>query len=98
VSSNASARIRSSARARFLRSNGRKLIRDEIERYLEGLVAAKRPAKSVCMNRNFLNAFTDLAKRQYTDEYGRDDVIAFRNDLLSKGTSISTSTRRWTSC
>jgi len=66
-------------------SNGRKLICEEIERYLEGLVAAKRPAKSVRMNRNFLNAFTDLAKKQYTDEYGRDDVIAFRNNLLSKG-------------
>ena len=39
-------------------SNGRKLICEEIERYLEGLVAAKRPAKSVRMNRNFLNAFT----------------------------------------
>ena len=52
-------------------SNGRKLICEEIERYLEGLVAAKRPAKSVRMNRNFLNAFADLAKKQYTDEYGR---------------------------
>ena len=31
-------------------SNGRKLICEEIERYLEGLVAAKRPAKSVRMN------------------------------------------------
>ncbi len=66
-------------------SNGRKLIREEIERYLEGLVAAKRPAKSVRMNRNFLNAFADLATKHYADEYGRDDVIAFRNDLLSKG-------------
>ena len=65
-------------------SNGRELIREEIERYLEGLVAAKRPAKSARMNRNFLNAFVDLAKKQYTDEYGRDDVIGFRNDLLSK--------------
>jgi hypothetical protein len=31
-------------------SNGRKLIREEIELYLEGLVAAKRPAKSVRMS------------------------------------------------
>ena len=66
-------------------SNGRKLIHEEIERYLEGLVAAKRPAKSVRMNRNFLSTFIDLAKKQYADQYGRDDVIAFRNDLLSKG-------------
>jgi integrase len=66
-------------------SNDRKFIRTEIERYLEGLVAAKRPAKSVRMNRNFLNAFADLAQKQYEDEYGRNDMIAFRNDLLSKG-------------
>jgi integrase len=65
-------------------NNGRKLIREEIERYLEGLVAAKRPTKSVRMNRNFLNAFADLAKKPYSDQYGRDDMIAFRNDLLSR--------------
>ena len=53
-------------------SNGRKVIRDEIERYLGGLVAARRPAKSVRMNRNFLNAFADLTKKHYTDEYGRN--------------------------
>ena len=43
-------------------SGERRLIRDEIERYLEGLVAARRPAKSVRMNRNFLNAFAHLTK------------------------------------
>ena len=65
-------------------SHGRKLIREEIERYLEGLVAAKRPAKSVRMNRNFLNAFSDLTKKPYADEYGRNDVLRFRNELLAK--------------
>lgn len=65
-------------------SGERRLIRDEIERYLEGLVAARRPAKSVRMNRNFLNAFADLTKKQYTDEYGRNDVLRFRNELLAK--------------
>src|ERR1700729_4164996 len=79
-------------------SNGRELIREEIERYLEGLVAAKRPAKSARMNRNFLNAFVDLAKKQYTDEYGRDDVIEFGTTCSRRSTSTSTSTHRWTSC
>ena len=65
-------------------SGERRLIRDEIERYLEGLVAARRPAKSVRMNRNFLNAFADLTKKQYADEYGRNDVLSFRNELLAK--------------
>jgi len=65
-------------------SGERRLIRDEIERYLEGLVAARRPAKSVRMNRNFLNAFADLTKKHYTDEYVRNDVLRFRNDLLAK--------------
>jgi integrase len=65
-------------------SGERRLIRDEIERYLEGLVAARRPAKSVRMNRNFLNAFADLTKKQYTDEHCRNDVLKFRNELLAK--------------
>jgi site-specific recombinase XerD len=36
------------------------------------------------MNRNFPNAFTDLTKKPYTDEYGRNDVLRFRNELLAK--------------
>ena len=37
------------------------------------------------MNRNFLNAFANLIGKEYADEYNRDDVIKFRNDLLDKG-------------
>ena len=48
------------------------------------MIAAKRPAKSVRMNRNFLNAFADLIKKEYADEYKREDVIKFRNDLRDK--------------
>jgi len=64
---------------------GRKLVDDEITRYLDDMVAAKRPAKSVRMNRNFLNAFADLIEKKYADEYKREDVIRFRNELSDKG-------------
>lgn len=66
-------------------ANGRQTIRDEIAKYLDDMVASKRPAKSVRMNRNFLNAFADLIETEYADEYKREDVIKFRNDLRDKG-------------
>jgi hypothetical protein len=37
-------------------ADGRKKIKVEITRYLDDMVASKRPAKSVRMDRNFLNA------------------------------------------
>jgi len=66
-------------------ANGRKRIKDEIPEYLDGMVAAKRPGKSVRMNRSFLNAFAKLIGKDYVDEYNRDDVVKFRNDLVDKG-------------
>src|SRR5271156_517715 len=66
-------------------ANGRKKVKDEISNYLDGMVASKRPGKSVRMNRNFLNAFANLIGKEYADEYNRDDVIKFRNELLGKG-------------
>jgi integrase/recombinase XerD len=66
-------------------ANGRKTVKDEISKYLDDMVASKRPGKSVRMNRNFLNAFTDLIGKEHADEYNRDDVIKFRNGLLDKG-------------
>ncbi len=65
-------------------ANGKK-VKDEISKYLEGMVASKRPGKSVRMNRNFLNGFANLIGKEYADEYNRDDVIKFRNHLLDKG-------------
>jgi hypothetical protein len=66
-------------------ANGRKKVKDEISKYLDGMVASKRPGKSVRMNRNFLNAFAYLIGKEYADEYNRDDVIKFRNGLLDEG-------------
>jgi hypothetical protein len=66
-------------------SSGRKTIKNEIVKYLDDTVAAKRPGKSVRMNRNFLNAFANLIGKEYADEYKREDVIKFRNDLLDEG-------------
>lgn len=66
-------------------ADGRKRVNDEVSKYLDDMVAAKRPGKSVRMNRNFLNAFASLIGREYADEYNRGDVIKFRNALLDKG-------------
>lgn len=66
-------------------ANGRKKVKDEISKYLDDMVASKRSGKSERMNRNFLNAFANLTNKEYGDEYNRDDVIRFRNDLLDKG-------------
>lgn len=66
-------------------ADGRKKIKDEISKYLDDIVASKRPGKSVRMNRNFLTGFANLTRKEYADEYNRDDVIKFRNDLLDKG-------------
>ena len=66
-------------------ANGRKKVKDEISKYLDAMVAPKRPGKSVRMNRNFLNAFANLIGKEYADAYNRDDVIKFRNGLLDKG-------------
>jgi hypothetical protein len=65
-------------------ANGRKKVKNEISKYLDDMVASKRPGKSVRMNRNCLNAFTNLIGKEHADEYNRDDVIKFRNGLLDK--------------
>jgi integrase len=66
-------------------ANGRKKVKDEFSKYLDDMVASKRPGKSVRMNRKFLNAFANLIGKEYADEYKREDVIKFRNDLLNDG-------------
>ena len=68
-------------------SDGRKEIKDEITAYLDAMVDAKRPEKSVRMNRNFLKAFADLIEKRFCDEYSREDVVKFRNKLLGNGYS-----------
>lgn len=67
--------------------DGRKQIKDEVTAYLDAMVEAKRPEKSVRMNRNFLNAFADLIDKRFCDEYSREDVVKFRNKLLGNGYS-----------
>jgi hypothetical protein len=74
-----------SAQPREPVAHGRKKIKDEIAKYLDDMVASKRPAKSVRMNRNFLHAFANLIGKEYADEYEREDVIKFRNALLDEG-------------
>lgn len=65
----------------------RKEIKAEITAYLDAMVEAKRPEKSVRMNRHFLNAFAGLIEKRFCDEYSREDVVKFRNKLLGNGYS-----------
>lgn len=65
-------------------ANGRKKVDEEISRYLDDMVASKRPGKSVRMNRNFLNAFAKLIGNEYVDQYNRNDVFKFRKHLVDK--------------
>jgi len=48
------------------------------------MVAARRPAKSVRMNRSFLVAFVDFARKEHAEDYGRADLLHFRDELRSK--------------
>jgi hypothetical protein len=66
-------------------ANGRKKVKDEIAKYLDDMIASKRPGKSVRMNRNFLYGFANLVGKEYADQCSRDDVIRFRNHLLNEG-------------
>ena len=65
-------------------AHGRKKVKDEITKYLDDMIASKRPGKSVRMNRNFLNGFANLVGKEYADQCSRDDVIRFRNHLLNE--------------
>ena len=65
-------------------ANGRKKVDEEISRYLDDMVASKRPGKSVRMKLNFLNAFAKLIGKEYVDQDNRSDVIKFRKRLFNK--------------
>jgi site-specific recombinase XerD len=64
--------------------SGRKIIKDEVEAYLANLELAKRPHRTVQSKRRFLMSFMEIAPKKFTDEFNRNDVLTFRNKLMSK--------------
>jgi hypothetical protein len=63
---------------------GRKVIKDEVDAYLANLELAKRPCSSINDKRRFLTHFLSLIPKTYADEFNRDDVLKFRNQLMKE--------------
>ena len=61
---------------------GRKVIKDEVDAYLANLELAKRPYKTVGEKRRFLTSFLRIVPKKFVDEFSRNDVLTFRNELM----------------
>ena len=64
--------------------SGREIIKDEVEAYLANLELAKRPHKTIQSKRRFLTSFMEIVPKKFTDEFNRNDVLTFRNKLMSE--------------
>ena len=62
---------------------GRKIIKDEVDAYLANLELAKRPYKTVGEKRRFLTSFLTIVPKKFVDEFSRNDLLAFRNELMT---------------
>jgi hypothetical protein len=62
--------------------SGRKIVKDEVEGYLADLELAKRPYKTVGDKRRFLTSFLRIVPKKFVDEFSRNDVLTFRNELM----------------
>jgi integrase len=63
---------------------GRKVIKDEVDAYLADLELAKRPHKTIQSKRRFLTSFMEIVPKKFTDQFNRNDVLTFRNKLMSE--------------
>lgn len=61
---------------------GRRVIKDEADAYLANLELAKRPYKTVGEKRRFLTSFLRIVPKKFVDEFSRNDVLTFRNELM----------------
>jgi integrase len=68
-----------------LEFSGRKIIRDEVEAYLADLELTRRPARTVQSKRKYLGDFVRLIGKKFADEYRREDVLKYKNELQDKG-------------
>jgi integrase len=72
---------------------GRKIIKDEVNAYLANLELAKRPHKTIQSKRGFLTSFLQIIGKTYVDEFSRDDVLKFRNKLMTEYVAKSVDTQ-----
>jgi hypothetical protein len=65
--------------------SGRRVIKDEVEKYLANLELAKRVCTTINDKRRFLTRFLEIVGKEYVDEIDRNSVLAYRNKLLEEG-------------
>ena len=65
--------------------SGRKVIKDEVEVYLADLELTRRPARTVQSKRKYLGDFVGLIGKKFADEYRREDVLKYKNNLQDDG-------------
>jgi hypothetical protein len=65
--------------------SGRKIIKDEVEAYLADLELTRRPARTVQSKRKYLGDFVGLIGKKFGDEYRREDVLKYKNELQDHG-------------
>lgn len=73
---------KTAARGPNLVQLGRKVIKDEVDAYPANLELAKRPYKTVGEKRRFLSSFLRIVSKKFVDEFSRNDVLTFRNELM----------------
>ena len=64
--------------------SGRKIIKDEVDAYLADLELAKRLHKTIQSKLRFLTSFMEIVPKKFTDQFNRNDVLTFRNKLMSE--------------
>ena len=64
---------------------GRRVVKDEVEAYLADLELTRRPARTVQSKRKYLGDFVGLIGKKFADEYRREDVLKYKNNLQDNG-------------
>ena len=64
---------------------GRRVIKDEVDAYLADLELTRRPARTVQSKRKYLSDFIRLIGKKFADEYRREDVLKYKNELQDDG-------------
>ena len=64
---------------------GRRVVKDEVEAYLADLELTRRPARTVQAKSKYLGDFVGLIGKKFADEYRREDVLKYKNNLQDNG-------------
>jgi integrase/recombinase XerD len=77
--------VPSAGRPSVVEFSGRKAIKDEVEAYVADLELTRRPARTVQSKRKYLGDFVGLIRKEFADEYRREDVLKYKNKLQDEG-------------